>query len=108
MPNSDSNLEARIASLERQVAQLQEQTTLPSFDAGAARLLTATSLDMSTIRDELRVHTRGFSVLQRTQMEQDGAIASLDQKVTEGFATLTTRIAQITALLTEKSGSNLH
>jgi len=44
--------------------------------------------------------------LRKTQLDQDRRITGLDQKVTEGFATLSTGLAQITALLTGETGSD--
>jgi hypothetical protein len=51
-------------------------------------------------------HTRALNALRETQLDQDRRITGLDQKVTEGFATLSTGLAQITALLTGETGSD--
>ncbi|MGH4025620.1 MAG: hypothetical protein ACRDRV_13680 [Pseudonocardiaceae bacterium] len=133
VPNSD-DLETRVASLEGQVARLQGQAALAVSDAGAARLLAAgADQDVSTVRGELRAHTQVLNALRETQLEQglhissleqkvagldhnltgldhkvtglDHNLTGLDHKVTEGFATLSTQLAQITALLREAPGS---
>lgn len=113
MPDSDDNIETRGAILEREVARLREQTTLTSSDAAAARMLAAgADHDVSEVRAELRAHTQGLNALRETQLEQGQvlaeqgqAIASLDQRMTEGFATLSTGMVQITALLQGTAGS---
>ncbi len=107
--------------LEREVARLREQAVLTSSDAAAARVLAAgADHDVSEVRSELRAHTQALNALRETQLEQgqaingllqdvDGlqqqvaeqgrAIVSLDQKMSAGFATLNTGMAQIVALL---------
>ncbi|MGH4002376.1 MAG: hypothetical protein ACRDTJ_33475 [Pseudonocardiaceae bacterium] len=99
--------------LEREVVRLREQVMLNSSDATAARVLAAgADRDVSEVRAELRAHTQALNALRETQLEQGRAIASLehrvtglDQKMTEGFATLGTGMAQITALLKGIAGS---
>jgi chromosome segregation ATPase len=120
--DSDNDLENRVSILEREVAQLREQTALTSSDATAARVLAAgADRDVSEVRSELRAHTRALNALRETQLKQDRmldehsraivslnqAIISLDQKMSNGFATLHTGIAQIVALLNGHPGSEL-
>jgi chromosome segregation ATPase len=105
--------EARLASLEREVAQLREQVALSSADAAAARVLAAgADHDVAEVRAELRAHTQVLNALRETQLEQGREMregfAEHDRKITaqgremrEGFATLATGMAQITALLTQ-------
>ncbi|MGQ0772956.1 MAG: hypothetical protein ACT4NY_00805 [Pseudonocardiales bacterium] len=111
MPDSTHDFETRLATVERKVARLHDQATLTSsdvaaasvarVDANAARMLGAgADHDVSEVRAELRAHTQALNALRETQLEQARAIASLEQKMTEGFATLATGMAQITALLT--------
>ncbi len=112
VPDSD-DIETRLASVERDVARLREQVALANSDAAAARLLAAgADRDVSEVRAELRAHTQGLNALRETQLEQGREITSLRQDVAEqgremreGFATLATGMAQITALLTNITGS---
>lgn len=126
MADSDNDIENRVSILEREVAQLREQTALTSSDATAARVLAAgADRDVSEVRSELRAHTRALTALRETQLDQgrmltehgrildkhgraiaslNQAIISLDQKMSNGFATLNTGIAQIVALLNGHSG----
>ncbi|MGH3983245.1 MAG: hypothetical protein ACRDST_11320 [Pseudonocardiaceae bacterium] len=121
MPDSD-DVETRLATLEREVARLREQLTLASSDAAAARVLASgADRDVSEVRAELRAHTQGLNALRETQLEQGREITSFRQELAEqgreitsvrqelaeqgremreGFATLGTGMAQITALLT--------
>ncbi len=125
MADSDNDLETRVGILERQVARLSGQAALTSSDAAAARVLAAgADHDVSEVRAELRAHTQALNALRETQLEQGGAIAglqqdvaglrqelteqgeaivSLDQKMSAGFATLNTGMAQIVALLNGKA-----
>lgn len=115
MPDSTHDFETRLATVERKVARLHDQAALTSSDiaaaradaslaradANAARMLGAgADHDVSEVRAELRAHTQALNALRETQLEQARAIVSLEQKMTEGFATLATGMAQITALLT--------
>ncbi|MGH3698541.1 MAG: hypothetical protein ACRDQY_03540, partial [Pseudonocardiaceae bacterium] len=71
-----------------------------SSDAAAARVLAAgADHDVSEVRAELRAHTKALNALRETQLEQGAAITNLDQKLSAGFATLNTGMAQIAALL---------
>jgi len=119
--DSDNDIETRVGILEREVAQLREQVALTSSDAAAARVLASgADHDVSEVRSELRAHTRALNALRETQLEQGEAITSireeitsirqelaehsraiisLDQKMSHGFATLHTGMAQIVALL---------
>jgi len=105
VPHSD-DLEVRVATLEDHVARLREEVALTSSDAGAARALAAgADHDVSEVRAELRAHTQALNALRETQLEQGGAIADLDRRMTEGFTTLNVGMSQITALLTGKLDS---
>ncbi|HKR51375.1 MAG TPA: hypothetical protein VJT72_17690 [Pseudonocardiaceae bacterium] len=112
MPDSD-DFEARLASVERDVARLREQSALTSSDAAAARVLAAgADRDVSEVRAEPRAHTQSLNALRETQLEQGREIAGLRQSLAEqgremreGFATLAAGMAQITALLTNFTGS---
>lgn len=125
MADSDNDLETRVGTLEREVARLREQGVLTSSDAAAARVLAAgADHDVSEVRAELRAHTQALNALRETQLEQGRtlaehgeainsiqqeltehrqAIVSLDQKMSAGFATLNTGMAQIAALLNGKA-----
>ncbi len=106
MPDSADDIETRVAILEREVVRLREQVALSSSDAAGARVLAAgADRDVSEVRAELRAHTQALTALRETQLDQDRRITGLDRKVTEGFAMLSTGMAQITALLTGKAGS---
>jgi hypothetical protein len=112
VPDSD-DIETRLAIVERDVARLREQAALTSSDAAAARVLAAgADRDVSEVRAELRAHTQGLNALRETQLEQGREIASLRQdmaeqgrEMREGFATLATGMARVTALLTNVAGS---
>lgn len=100
----DDNAEARFARLEGEVAELREQVTLARSDAAAARVLASgADRDVSEVRAELRAHTQGLNALRETQMEQGRTISELRREMRDGFATMATGMAQITALLTEIS-----
>jgi len=100
------DIETRLAIVERGVAQLREQAALTSSEAAAARMLAAgADRDASEVRAELRAHTQGLNALRETQLEQGREMAELGREMREGFATLATGMAQITALLTNAAGS---
>ncbi len=64
MTARDDDLEARLTSLEREVARLREQVALTSTDAAAARVLAAgADRDVSEVRAELRAHTQSLNAL---------------------------------------------
>jgi hypothetical protein len=109
----DDSVEARVTSLEQEVARLREQITLTSADAAAARgestaaradsaaarvLAAGADRDVSDVRTELRAHTQALNALRETQLEQG-------REMRDGFATVAVDMAQITALLTERNGS---
>ncbi|MGH3830775.1 MAG: hypothetical protein ACRDRS_10060 [Pseudonocardiaceae bacterium] len=103
MPASADDIETRLATVERDVAQLREQTALASSDAAAARMLAAgADHDVSEVRAELRAHTQALNALRETQLEQGRRIDEQGREMREGFATLATGMAQITALLTNE------
>lgn len=116
----DDDVEARVTSLEREVARRREQITLTSSDATAAcadavaaRVLAAgADRDVSEARTDLRAHIQALNAVRETQLEQGREIREgfasqtrrideLEREVRSGFTTLATGIAQITALLTE-------
>ncbi|MGH3979472.1 MAG: hypothetical protein ACRDRZ_10810 [Pseudonocardiaceae bacterium] len=70
----DSDIETRVAGLEREVARLREQAALTNSGAAAARMLAAgADHDVSEVRAELRAHTQGLNALRETQLEQGGS-----------------------------------
>ena len=101
------DVERRLSSLEREVAQLREKMALAGTDAAAARVLAAgADRDVSEVRAELRAHTQALNALRETQLElretqleQGTALWALQQRVTEGFATMHTGMSQIVSLL---------
>jgi len=121
MPPADDDIETRLATVERDVAELREQLALSKSDAAAARTLAAgADHDVSEVRAELRAHTQALNALRQTQLEQGREMregfaeqdremregfAEQDRKMREGFSTLATGMAQITALLTNLEGS---
>ncbi|MBV8542894.1 MAG: hypothetical protein JO364_14540 [Pseudonocardiales bacterium] len=119
MPASGDDIETRLTIVERDVAQLREQTALASSDAAAARVMAAgADHDVSEVRAELRAHTRALNALRETQLEQGREMregfaeqsrrideqsqrfAEQGREMREGFATMATGMARITALLT--------
>lgn len=87
------------------MAELREQVTIARSDAAAARVLASgADRDVSEVRAELRAHTQGLNALRETQLEQGRAISELRQEMRDGFATMATGMAQITALLTDAKG----
>lgn len=117
MPPADDDIETRLATVERNVAQLREQLAITNSDAAAARMLAAgADHDVSEVRAELRAHTQALNALRETQREQGRMIdeqgremragfARQEGEMREGFAKLATGMAQITALLTNLGGS---
>lgn len=97
---SPGDYEARLTAVEREVA-------LARADAEAARTLAAgADRDVSEVRAELRAHTQSLNALRQTQVEQGQQLVGLkakvddmDQRMTQGFATLGEGMAQIHALL---------
>lgn len=69
-------------------------------EAAAGRALAALAdRDVSEVRTELRGHNQVLNALRETQLEQG-------QRMDRGFATLSTGMAQITALLTNLAGES--
>lgn len=107
MSTARDDFETRLASLEREVSQLREQVALSSADAAAARVLAAgADRDVGEVRAELRAHTQALNALRETQLEQGQEIGELGREMRAGFATLSTGMAQITALLTQRGESD--
>jgi chromosome segregation ATPase len=115
----DEDAEARFTRLEHEVTELRERVALAMSEAAAARVLAAgADHDVSEVRAELRAHTQSLNALRETQIEQgrkidrleqkvdglDRKVDGLDQEMRNGFATMATGMAQITALLTHVSG----
>ena len=95
----DNDLETRVTRLEHEVARLRE-------DAASARALAALAdRDVAEFRTQLRAHHHVLSALRETQLEQGQKIDEQGREMREGFATLATGMAQITALLTTIAGS---
>ncbi|MGH3815175.1 MAG: hypothetical protein ACRDUV_22475 [Pseudonocardiaceae bacterium] len=95
----DNDLETRVASLEHEVVRLRE-------DAAPARALAALAdRDVAEFRTQLRGHHQVLSALRETQLEQGQKIDEQGREMREGFATLATGMAQITALLTTIAGA---
>jgi HAD superfamily hydrolase (TIGR01509 family) len=107
VPHDD--LESRVTSLEHEVVRLREQVAITSSDAAAARVLASgADRDVSEVRAELRAHTQGLNALRETQLElretqleQGRELVGLRQEMREGFATLSTGMAEIAMLLTK-------
>lgn len=82
------DIENRLTAVEREVAQLRAQTGLAAVDASAARTLAAgADRDVSEVRAELRAHTGALNALRQSQLEMGQQLTSLDQRLTDGFAT---------------------
>lgn len=95
----DNDLETRVTNLEHEVVRLRE-------DAASARSLAALAdRDVAEFRTQLRGHHQVLSALRETQLEQGQKIEKQGREMREGFATLATGMAQITALLTTIAGS---
>jgi len=122
VPTAD-DFETRLTTVEREVARLRDQATLTGSDATAARanadaarlLAAAADHDVSEVRAERRAHTQALNALRETQLDQgremrdgfarqDRRIDGLEREMREGFATVATGMAQITALLTNLGG----
>lgn len=101
MPVPDNDLETRVASLEHEVGRLREDT------ASARALAALADRDVAEFRTQMRAHHQVLSALRETQLEQGQKIEEQGRKIEElgremreGFSTLATGMAQITALLT--------
>ena len=98
------DVERRLSSLERAVAELREKMVFVGTEAAAARVLAAgADRDVSEVRAELRAHTQALNALRETQLEQGTALRELQQRVTDGFATMRTGMSQIVSLLEGRS-----
>jgi chromosome segregation ATPase len=103
----DSDVEARLSVVEREVAQLRAQltdtradVTVARTDSAAARVLASgADHDVTEVRAELRAHTQALNALRETQLDHHAEIQALTAETREGFATLRTGQEQITALL---------
>ncbi|MGI8536543.1 MAG: hypothetical protein ACR2K2_08590 [Mycobacteriales bacterium] len=81
------DLESRLSAVERELAQLREQTALAAVDAAAARTLSAgADRDVSEVRAELRAHTSVLHALRETQLDHGGRLDRLEARVDAGFA----------------------
>jgi chromosome segregation ATPase len=113
MPEPDA-LEARVTTLEREVARLREQVVNTRTDAAAARVLAGgADRDVSAFGAKLDAHTKTLNALRETQVEQDAILREhsekidrLEREMRHGFATLGTGMAQITALLQGIAGTD--
>ena len=108
------DIESRLSAVERELAQLREQTALAAVDAAAARTLSAgADRDVSEVRAELRAHTSVLHALRETQLDHGGRLdrhdARFDQldarfdagfaAADKAFATVNTGMAHILTLL---------
>ncbi|MBV9141473.1 MAG: hypothetical protein JO115_11240 [Pseudonocardiales bacterium] len=122
MPTAGDDIETRLSIVEGDLAELRQQLALTSSEAAAARVLAAgADRDVSEVRAELRAHTQALNALRETQVDFSRQLAdhgrrldaldrrmdalerefdALRREMREGFATLATGMAQITALLT--------
>ncbi|MGH3697804.1 MAG: hypothetical protein ACRDRX_28130 [Pseudonocardiaceae bacterium] len=115
MPATGDDIESRLSTVERDVAELREQLALASSDAAAARTLAAgADHDVSEVRSELRAHTHALNALRETQVDfarqladHGRQLAVQGREMREGFSTLATGMAQITALLTNRESDGL-
>jgi chromosome segregation ATPase len=87
------DIEGRVRRLENEQARVRDEVAQARADAAAARVLAAgADRDVSEVRAELRAHTGALNALRATQRE-------MDQRMTDGFATLHTGMQHITVLL---------
>jgi hypothetical protein len=108
MPPTEDDVEVRLATVERQVAELRKQLALASSDAAAARTLAAgADHDVSEVRAELRAHTQALNALREIQLELRETQFEQSREMREGFATLATGMAKITELLTNRDSEGL-
>jgi chromosome segregation ATPase len=101
VPDSENDIENRVAVLERQILRLHEQVALATSEAAAARVLASgADRDVSEVRAELRAHTQALNALRETQLEMAKQITSLDERVTSldaRVASLDARVASLDA-----------
>ncbi|MFD9895399.1 hypothetical protein ACFWY9_39165 [Amycolatopsis sp. NPDC059027] len=86
-------LEARMDSLERQMAQLRQDSTAAHVLANAA------ARDVAEFRETLNGHTSLLNAIRETQLEQGQRLDRLERKVDEGFTKVNLGMNQITVLL---------
>jgi hypothetical protein len=92
------DIEGRVRRLENEQARVRDEVAQARADAAAARVLAAgADRDVSEVRAELRAHTGALNALRETQRE-------MDQRMTDGFATLHTGMQHITVLLERAIG----
>lgn len=102
------DLEARVAALESQVAEiakLAERVRRSEQDAAAARVLAGgADRDVTEIREEIRAFRQAtvssLNALRAGQADTDRRLADLDRRMTDGFATTAAGQRQIVELLT--------
>lgn len=107
MSAPDADHEARIRTLEQQVAELRTQIAQASGEAAAARVLAGgADRDVSEMKAQLRAHMQALNALRETQLEQDVRLSALElemrsgfQEMRTGFATVHSGMAHITTLL---------
>jgi len=88
------DIESRLSAVERELAQLREQTALAAVDAAAARTLSAgADRDVSEVRAELRAHTSVLHALRETQLDHGGRLDRHDAR----FDQLDARFDQLDA-----------
>jgi chromosome segregation ATPase len=115
MPAAGDDIKTRLSNVERDVAEIRKQLALTSSEAAARVLAAGADRDVS----EVRAHTQALNALRETQVDfsrqlaehgrqladQGRRIDELHHEMREGFATLVTGMAQITALLTNLDAS---
>jgi chromosome segregation ATPase len=115
MPDpADGDLEARVRDLEHEVLRLRDSVEVSRADAVAARVLAGgADRDVSDTKTLLRAHTQTLNALRETQLEQQGELRALNEKIDEkvdalrsqmqqGFGTLHTGMAQLLAVLAHR------
>jgi chromosome segregation ATPase len=115
VPAPGDDIETRLSIVEHDLAELRKELALTSSEAAAARVLAVgADRDVSEVRAELRAHTQALNALRETQVDFSRQLTdfgrridalerefdALRREMREGFATLATGIAQVTALLT--------
>jgi chromosome segregation ATPase len=86
-------IEARVAALEQQVQAVRQ-------DAAAARVLAGgADRDVSALATRLDAQTKLLMALRETQIEQGDRLTGLENEVRQGFGSMATGQAEISALL---------
>lgn len=94
------DVETRLSAVEQEVARLRAKLGDVAADAAAARVLAGgADRDVSDLGETLRAHTQLLNALRETQIEQAQRLYSLDQRMTQGFATLGEGMTRIHTLL---------